>query len=219
MLMLRFPAFCWTKYVDSPFTRGLANRVRSPAGGSTLMTSAPRSVSIRVACGPASTRVKSSTRIPASGPATLRRYDAATAFLHLDCAPERANEMQEPGGRSGDDRDAGDLVDDETGPGHLRRATPAALVRHHDAFKDQFAAPDAVRLAPLERPGEAQRANRARRADRPGPGELHRVLGEEQVGQRGPWVGAASAGVDLGVHGVTRRDPRQADGARRRAVD
>ena len=36
-------------------------------GGSTLITSAPRSASIRVAWGPESTRVKSSTRTPSRG--------------------------------------------------------------------------------------------------------------------------------------------------------
>jgi len=65
--MLRLPTFCCTKYVASPLILGWLKRVRSPFGGSTLMTSAPRSVSARVAWGPASTRVKSSTRTPSSG--------------------------------------------------------------------------------------------------------------------------------------------------------
>ena len=68
--MLRLPLFCCTKYVDSPLTRGREKRVRSPAGGSTLITSAPRSESMRVQCGPARTRERSSTRIPDSGPVT-----------------------------------------------------------------------------------------------------------------------------------------------------
>ncbi len=47
-LTFSFPTFCCTKYVASDPTRGLENRVRSPAGGSTLITSAPMSASIRV---------------------------------------------------------------------------------------------------------------------------------------------------------------------------
>ena len=43
------------------------NRVASPSGGSTFNTSAPRSDSMRVAKGPASTREKSRTRSPSNG--------------------------------------------------------------------------------------------------------------------------------------------------------
>src|SRR5512139_1073056 len=57
--------------------RGLANRVMSPSGGSTLITSAPRSHSIRVQCGPLRTRVRSRTRIPASGPEPCGAADGA----------------------------------------------------------------------------------------------------------------------------------------------
>src|SRR6267142_1073625 len=46
---------------------GTASRARSPDGGSNLMTDAPRSRRILTQCGPAKTRVKSSTRIPSSG--------------------------------------------------------------------------------------------------------------------------------------------------------
>src|SRR5215475_2819006 len=49
-------------------TGGIQCRVSSPPGPSTLMTSAPRSPSIWVQYGPASTREKSATSSPVSGP-------------------------------------------------------------------------------------------------------------------------------------------------------
>src|SRR5215468_2942574 len=57
------------KYVDSPPTKGGQLRVSSPLPGSSiLITSAPMSPSIIAQKGPARTRVRSSTRTPASGP-------------------------------------------------------------------------------------------------------------------------------------------------------
>src|SRR2546421_6329336 len=47
-------------------------RVVSPSGGSTLMTSAPRSPSCCAAQGPSTTVVQSTTRTPVSGPDMLR---------------------------------------------------------------------------------------------------------------------------------------------------
>ena len=47
-------------------------RTMSPAGGSTLMTSAPWSASIMVATGPEIMAVRSTIRIPASGPGIAR---------------------------------------------------------------------------------------------------------------------------------------------------
>src|SRR5882724_2435725 len=56
------------KYVDSPPAKGGQPRVSSPLpGSSTLMTSAPMSPSDIEQNGPARTRVKSMTRMPASG--------------------------------------------------------------------------------------------------------------------------------------------------------
>src|SRR6266508_7033467 len=56
------------KYVASPPTKGGQLRVSSPRPGSSiLITSAPMSPSIIEQNGPASTRVRSRTRIPASG--------------------------------------------------------------------------------------------------------------------------------------------------------
>src|SRR5215468_9541576 len=57
------------KYVASPAANGGHPRVSSPLpGSSTLMTSAPMSPRDMAANGPASTRVRSMTRMPASGP-------------------------------------------------------------------------------------------------------------------------------------------------------
>src|SRR5581483_3848484 len=53
-----------------PPVAGTAIRARSPAGGSTLTTDAPRSLRIFTQCGPARTRVKSTTVQPSSGAAT-----------------------------------------------------------------------------------------------------------------------------------------------------
>src|SRR5436305_1839656 len=48
---------------------GGTRRVASPSGGSTLITSAPRSASIRPHSGPETTRDTSTTRVPESGAA------------------------------------------------------------------------------------------------------------------------------------------------------
>src|SRR3989441_1136240 len=65
---LFLPRLTDMKYVASPATNGGHFRVSSPLpGSSTLTTSAPMSASIMVQNGPASTRVRSSTRTPSSG--------------------------------------------------------------------------------------------------------------------------------------------------------
>src|SRR5690348_425344 len=51
-----------------PSAEGNAKRETSGVGGSILITSAPRSSKVRAHNGPASTREKSTTRIPDSGP-------------------------------------------------------------------------------------------------------------------------------------------------------
>src|SRR5215472_10367651 len=51
-----------------PGVDGNAKRDTSGRGGSILMTSAPRSSKVRAQSGPASTREKSTTRMPESGP-------------------------------------------------------------------------------------------------------------------------------------------------------
>ena len=52
----------------APDPRRAPGRVTSPSGGSTLITSAPRSARSIVASGPARTVEQSATRMPASGP-------------------------------------------------------------------------------------------------------------------------------------------------------
>src|SRR3954470_19672964 len=53
-----------------PSVDGNAKRDTSGLGGSILMTSAPRSSNVRAHSGPASTREKSTTRMPERGPLT-----------------------------------------------------------------------------------------------------------------------------------------------------
>src|SRR6185503_7959337 len=65
LFLLRFTE---RKYVASPLTKGGQPRVSSPfPGSSILITSAPMSPSDMAQNGPASTRVRSTTRTPASG--------------------------------------------------------------------------------------------------------------------------------------------------------
>src|SRR5580700_9733473 len=68
---------------------GTPARPASPAGGSILVTSAPRSLSILVQCGPASTRVKSITRKFCSG-----------AFISVSLEDGRAGTGSQEGGQS-----------------------------------------------------------------------------------------------------------------------
>src|SRR5271170_894899 len=63
--MLFLPAFNWPKLVLAPSRNGGRVRIMSPSGASILITSAPRSASIRPQCGPAIVVVKSATRRPA----------------------------------------------------------------------------------------------------------------------------------------------------------
>src|SRR5580704_5989443 len=66
-----------------PGVEGNAKRDTSGRGGSILMTSAPRSSNVRAQRGPASTREKSTTRMPESGPLTSapREFGEAGAVL------------------------------------------------------------------------------------------------------------------------------------------
>jgi hypothetical protein len=71
------------KYAASPATKGGPQpRVSSPlSGGSTLITSAPMSPSIMVQSGPARMRVRSTTRIPASGPLAASVMDCFPGYF------------------------------------------------------------------------------------------------------------------------------------------
>src|SRR5260370_25815879 len=66
-----------------PGVDGNAKRDTSGRGGSILMTSAPRSNNVRAQSGPASTREKSTTRIPESGPlmSSPREFGKARAVF------------------------------------------------------------------------------------------------------------------------------------------
>src|SRR6516225_2207528 len=66
-----------------PGVDGNAKRDTSGRGGSILMTSAPRSSKVRAQSGPASTREKSTTRMPESGPlmSAPREFGEARAVL------------------------------------------------------------------------------------------------------------------------------------------
>ena len=63
-------------------------RITSPSGGSTLITSAPKSARICVAYGPITTVVRSRTRTPVSGPAHSASHSgwmpaSLAIFAHL----------------------------------------------------------------------------------------------------------------------------------------
>src|ERR1700736_3890106 len=66
-----------------PGVEGNAKRETSGLGGSILITSAPRSSRVRAQSGPASTREKSTTRMPLSGPlmSASREFGEAGAIL------------------------------------------------------------------------------------------------------------------------------------------
>src|SRR4051794_19338468 len=77
--LLRF-AVWWYDARPCASTGGFQRRVSSPCGDSILTTSAPRSPSVMATSGPASTRDRSTTRIPSSGSATGPVYHANPCF-------------------------------------------------------------------------------------------------------------------------------------------
>src|SRR5262245_48814436 len=77
---------------------GPSLRVVSPSGGSTLITSAPRSPSIWVASGPRTTVVESRMRTPASGPAIAAALLAGPGVL----ARRRLVQLRAPARTRGD---------------------------------------------------------------------------------------------------------------------
>ena len=78
----RFPRLLLTTELLRPPFANWARRVRSPnAGGSTFVTSAPRSLSSMHASGPAMTCVMSMTLIPSSGPGISVSLSSAGATL------------------------------------------------------------------------------------------------------------------------------------------
>ena len=99
---------------------------------------------------------------------------------------------------SRDDRHPGDLVDDEARGRPLRRSPPTSLVGDRRCPSMIISPPQipygSRRSSALARHGSAHLAHRA---DRTGPRQLEHVLGEEQVGERGPRVGAAGVAIDV----------------------
>src|SRR6267378_6783633 len=73
-----------------PGVEGNAKRETSGRGGSILITSAPRSSNVRAQSGPASTREKSTTRMPESGPlmSAPREFGEAGAVLAKRFEPD-----------------------------------------------------------------------------------------------------------------------------------
>src|SRR5919198_827280 len=86
--MLRLLRFTAKKKAPmSGLRMGPSWRVVSPSGGSTLMTSAPRSPSCWAAHGPSTTVVQSTTRTPASGPGMTTTSLRFQAYLFHRCGP------------------------------------------------------------------------------------------------------------------------------------
>src|SRR5215470_2783428 len=83
----------------SRFFMGPSWRVVSPSGGSTLMTSAPRSPSCCAAQGPSTTVVQSTMRRPESGPDTGRSGAAGDVqrLAAHEVAVRRAEEVDRAG--------------------------------------------------------------------------------------------------------------------------
>src|ERR1700744_3137280 len=73
-----------------PSVEGKAKRDTSGLGGSTLITSAPRSCKVRAHNGPASTREKSTTRIPVRGPLMSTPHELGeTRAILAECRKAR----------------------------------------------------------------------------------------------------------------------------------
>ena len=191
--MLRLPMFCCTKYVDRPLTRGLAKRVRSPAGGSTLITSAPRSDSIRVQCGPARTRDRSRTRTPSRGPLTAghRRSPAGQATMGTPVISSTTSRGRRTfGGR----------------PRPRFSATTRPSIEH-------LAAPDPVRLladeGPIEagtRTGQIEQMARAR-ASSIRSSEKNSRVSEARWSRQRAWRSMATSAASRGATAGRRAPP------------
>src|SRR4051794_32974949 len=80
---------------------GPSCRVVSPSGGSTLMTSAPRSPSCWAAHGPSTTVVQSTMRMPESGPDMARPWLGAAGDVQRLAADEVAVRRAEEIDRAG----------------------------------------------------------------------------------------------------------------------
>src|SRR5207244_10413523 len=123
---------------------GGRRRAGSPAGGSTLTTSAPRSPRSFPARNPGSP-VRSSTRVPSSMPRVADRAASALAAVATDELQERVDVDGLP--HVGDDTRGPELLgrpvrrdDDDRRPGLeaplLLHELPAVHPRHHEVEKD-----------------------------------------------------------------------------------
>src|SRR5258708_38996865 len=93
------------KYVASAPTKGGQLRVSSPfPGSSTLMTSAPMSARFIEQTGPASTRVKSRTRMPSSGREALT-FGTGSSFpgAFREASHDRVHPVTRPAGAAPED--------------------------------------------------------------------------------------------------------------------
>ena len=87
--------------------------------------------------------------------------------------------------------DVGDLVDDDRRARMHRRAAAAPLLGD-DLPSTRISPPHTPHISSRSSaPARHGRAEHAAGADRLGPGQLDRVVGEEQVGERAASVGAA----------------------------
>src|SRR5215470_17418317 len=149
LFLLRFTDM---KYVASPPEKGGQPRVSSPLpGSSTLMTSAPMSPSDMEQNGPASTRVRSMTRMPASG--GRGAFLPGEAFFTGALVLSVATEPSSPDALGQALRDGCDLLAAGAGPppeeaGPVRKAH-VGEVKHIVERLDAHARPDPDPLRPL----------------------------------------------------------------------
>src|SRR2546428_5335016 len=82
---LFLPVLSWPKEVLAPLRMGGRDRIMSPSGASSLITSAPRSANRRVQCGPAIVVVKSTTRRRSKALFVLDVIASEAKQSHAEC--------------------------------------------------------------------------------------------------------------------------------------
>ena len=173
------------KIGKKPAPEPSSRRVLSPSSGSTLMTSAPRSASTMPQVGPITMWVNSTTRMPASGSASVRHERPWTNPLrHAGLGRHAVDRLAR---QAGGERRAGrdQLVDVDAG------AHAHGLEHEHQVFGDDVA-------------GRAGRVGAAAEAAERGVEGAHAFLvGGQAVGQaeaaRVVHVGGAARVADLGA--------------------
>src|SRR5579864_151254 len=86
---LFLPVLSWPNEVLAPSRNGWRERIMSPSGASTLITSAPISAKRRVQCGPAMVVVKSTTRRRSKALVIGILRSCAAASMRQDLAEEQ----------------------------------------------------------------------------------------------------------------------------------